>query len=144
MRYFERIWSCRRGSALVGLCALTAVGCGGGNSQSVPFQGVVTLNGAPLADATVAITPTKATGPGPFVGTTDSAGKYSLGKVGDGRAGVEPGSYRVIITTVKPIPGADESTPPPTQKEIVPQQYTDGSIRVEVPEAGFENRTFDL
>ena len=136
-------WIAGRSLVLLFAWTMLAAGCGDGSSSTAPFQGVVTLKGAPLADATVAILPTKATGPGPFVGTTDSEGKFSLGKVG-GDGGVVPGSYRLTITTVKPVPGADESTPPPTQKEIVPQEYLDGSHRVEVPEEGFENRVFTL
>jgi hypothetical protein len=130
--------------AMATLCGLLAAGCGVDGAESVPFTGTVTLKGAPLPNADVTLIQGRATDPGPFTGTTDSEGRFSLGPVGDEGSGVAPGTYRLTITTVKPVPGADEFTPPPAQKEIVPQEYADGSIRVEVPEGGVTDRKFEL
>ena len=128
---------------ILGSAILCAAGCGGG-SNDVPCQGLVTLNGAPLPDASVSFLPTKATEPGPFTDTTDADGKFSLGLVGDEGGGIQPGVYSVFITTVKPIPGADESTPPTTEREIVPQAYRDGSTRIDIPEGGVHDLDLNL
>jgi hypothetical protein len=125
---------------VIGLCA---AGCGGG-SNAVPCQGRVTLDGAPLPDASVSFLPIKATDPGPFTDTTDADGKFSLGLAGEEVAGVQPGVYSVFVSTVKPIPGADESTPPPAQREVVPQAYRDGSTRIDVPEGGVQDLELNL
>ncbi len=127
----------------LGCCALAALGCGG-KAQEQPVEGVITLRGAPLADATVTLLPNKATDPGPYTATTDSEGRFALGPVGDAGAGVQPGSYRLMITTVKQPPGADELTPPPTQKEIVPSGYSDGSHPIDVPEGGLPELKLEL
>jgi hypothetical protein len=133
---------CARLSAA--FCLVFAAGCGGDSREAAPFTGTVTLQGAPLPNATVSLLQSRATDPGPFTGTTDSEGRYSLGLSGGGEGGVAPGVYRLTITTVKPNLSGDEMAPPPTQKEIVPQQYADGSIRVEVPEGGVTDRKFEL
>jgi hypothetical protein len=130
--------------AIAALCGLLAAGCGGDGAESVPFTGTVTLKGSPLPNATVSLLQSRATDPGPFIGTTDSEGRFSLGPAGDGGSGVAPGTYRLTITTVKPNPSGDEMAPPPAQKEIVPQEYADGSIRVDVPEGGVKDQKFEL
>ncbi len=124
--------------AISGVC-----GCGGGSSFA-PVEGIVTLDGNPVADASVVLGPMRATDPGPFTGSTDAQGKYSLGTADDPGGGAAPGEYFVNITTVKPIPGADESTPPPTQKEIIPMAYRDGSQRIVIPAGGTSAANFDI
>ena len=54
------------------------------------------------------------------------------------------GEYMVLITTVKPPVGADEYTPPPTEKEIVPGEWRNGSQRFTVPEDGKSDANFDM
>jgi hypothetical protein len=125
---------------LAGWCIVGASGCGK-SSLSVPVEGVVTLDGAPLANADVVIHPLKATGPGPFRGTTDSEGRFKLGSVDNDGGGAEPGMYRLSITTVKAV--GDETTPQ-TQKEVVPQQYRDGTMQIEIPKEGTLAANFDL
>lgn len=127
---------------VLALIALTAGGCGG--SSLVPVEGVVTLDGNPVADASVVLGPLRATDPGPFSGSTDSQGKFSLGTADDPEGGAVPGEYFVNITTVKPIPGADESTPPPTQKEIIPMAFRDGTQRIVIPAGGTSAANFDI
>jgi hypothetical protein len=107
------------------------------------LEGTVTLDGKPLADATVSLGPMRATAPGPFSGTTDSSGHFVLGAADDPGGGAVPGEYYVNITTVDPGPG-DESTPPPTQKEVVPMAYRNSSTKVTVPPEGDADVKFDL
>jgi hypothetical protein len=110
----------------------------------VPVEGVITLDSKPLPNADISLGPMTATGPGPYLGTTDSQGRFALGPADDPAGGAAPGTYRLIIATVKPIPGADESTPPPKQKEVVPMAYRDGSMEVVVPEDGATDLKYEL
>jgi hypothetical protein len=126
----------------VRLCVIAAlVGCGG--PAAVPVEGVVTLNGAPLPEATVILVAKQ----GPidqrtFTGETDSAGRYSIKQALSGEPGVPPGTYNLKITSVKVPPGADELTPLP--EERVPREFLDGSQTLEVPEGGLTDKNFDL
>src|SRR5262245_19378333 len=85
---------------------LACIGGCNSNTRLVPFEGKVTLDNKPLADATVLLSSTRGNGPGPFVGTTDKDGAFALGPVGKAGAGAVAGSYTVMITTVKPDPNS--------------------------------------
>jgi hypothetical protein len=117
------------------------VGCGG--PRPVPVGGKVTLDGQPLAEATVILVANE----GPldertFTGETDSEGHYSIKQAVSGASGVPPGVYTVKITSVKVPPDADELTPLP--KERVPKEFLDGSQTLEVPAEGLTNQDFAL
>jgi hypothetical protein len=105
---------------------------------------MVTLNNQPLADATVTLSPVKATAAGPFVGITGSDGRFALGPVGDHGAGATPGEYFLMITTVKPPAGGMEDSPLPTQKEVVPMEFRNGTKRHQVPEDGSKEANFAM
>src|SRR5436190_17774060 len=85
------------------IVAQASAGCTGVGG-TVPVEGKVTLDKKPLANATVMFAPTKANGPGPFVGTTDVQGKFKLGLLESSRVGAAVGEYSVIIATVKSDP----------------------------------------
>jgi hypothetical protein len=135
-----------RATWIVALTCLLS-GCGG-DGANVPYEGVVTLNGKPLADANVALLPLTATGAGPFTGTTGSDGKFSLGLAGGAdRSGVAPGEYRLTISTLKvaPMEGGDDSAKPQVlAPELVPEEYRTGNMRVDVPAEGTTTATFDI
>jgi hypothetical protein len=132
-------------AGILATCLL--IGCGAG-SNSVPYEGTLTLNGQPLADAAVSLQPLTATGAGPFVGTTDSAGKFFLGPPGKpDERGVIPGKYRLTISTQKVAPnesGDDSAKPQILVPERVPDQYRTGDMRVEVPAEGSTAAKFDI
>jgi hypothetical protein len=93
-------------------------GCGGPEHPDVGrVSGVVTLDGQPLAEATVMFQPTTGRA---SIATTDSAGKYSLTYL-DGVPGAILGPHKVIIRTE--IPGEDGQ--PPIAKEKLPTKYHD-------------------
>lgn len=125
-----------------GLIAAGLTGCGG--NGSVPVEGRVTLDGRPLSNATVTFSQLRATDPGPFSGTTDDEGRFVLGKSASEGGGVAVGEYTVMITTVKSDPNADEYTPPPTQKEVVPGEWRNGSQRFTVPPGGTKDANFEM
>ena len=92
------------------------VGCGGPEHPEVGrVSGVVTLDGQPLAEATVMFQPTNGRA---SIATTDSAGKYALTYL-DGVPGALLGTHKVIIRTE--IPGEDGQ--PPIAKEKLPKKY---------------------
>jgi hypothetical protein len=91
-------------------------GCGGPEHPEVGrVSGAVTLDGQPLAEATVMFQPTNGRA---SIATTDSAGKYSLTYL-DGVPGALLGAHKVIIRTE--IPGEDGQ--PPIAKEKLPKKY---------------------
>lgn len=131
-----------RARCLLALVLGWIVGCSG--SSIVPVEGKVTLDGKPLAEASIVLGQLRATSPGPFVGTTDAEGHFALGTSENAGGGVAPGEYRLMITTVKMTGGGMEFDPPPTQKEVVPVQFRDGSQFFTVPPGGKTDANFDL
>lgn len=85
------------------ILSLSLAGCGR-TSDLIPTEGMVTLDGKPLAGATVLLIPEGTTGQSAF-GTLQSDGSFRL--VTSGRDGVLPGSYRVIagVVTTPPADG---------------------------------------
>lgn len=107
------------------------LGCGGTKivlPQSVPMTGKITLDGEPLAEATVVFTPTKAGGT-TAMGVTDEGGNYELFISASNvrQAGAVPGDYKVQVSTLLPPPKAGDKVDPvgtAVRQEKVPQKYT--------------------
>ncbi len=79
---------------------LASAGCGGSNLGQV--AGTITLDGKPLANASVSFTPLNTTGgesPGSS-GVTDSNGKYSLSLVIAQDSGAVVGKHKVVISKI--------------------------------------------
>lgn len=78
------------------------VGCSSGRLKTEPVGGVVTLDGVPLADATVGFSPV-VPGEGAIgFAQTNKNGKYKLQTMnGNPDAGTLPGQYAVIVTKYK-------------------------------------------
>ena len=81
------------------LCLLIFVCIGCGGPKMAPVEGVVTLNGQPLVDATVTFTPTQAASDMNLTsfGRTDNEGKYSLETMMEGKRGALVGKHSVRI-----------------------------------------------
>jgi hypothetical protein len=114
--------------------ALVFLGCGG----QVPLRGVITLDGQPLPKAHVVLSPVDRTAEGPFVGDTDSTGRFALGPIGQPGGGVRPGAYRLSISTAFSL---DSDAPAP--KELVPAAHVNG-VDYEVSAGGDSAVTLDL
>jgi hypothetical protein len=78
-------------------------GCGG--PRLSPVEGVVLLDGKPLADAAVQFVPQSAGRDA--TGQTDAAGKFVM-STKNPRDGVHPGAYKVVISP--PTGSADSAT----------------------------------
>lgn len=114
--------------------AFMILGCG----SDVPLQGVITLDGAPLAKAHVVLSPVDRAGAGPFVADTDSRGCFALGPIGRSGGGVRPGKYRLSISTAFSM---DSEAPAP--KELVPASHVRG-VGFEVGAGGDAAVALDL
>jgi Carboxypeptidase regulatory-like domain len=128
------------------LLPCSVLGCSG----PVDVQGQVTLNGKPLAGATVTFVPLSG---GPEASAfTDAEGNFRLN--GTKTEGTLPGEYRVIVSKKEWPPGM---TPPdPTKmtfasvkskRETVPANYTvqdKTPLRVTVPRGGIRDIRLDL
>ncbi len=130
------IWNCP--AALWMLVCIA--GCE--TSEFAPVEGIVTLGGKPLANAVVMLAPVRGNGPGPFVGTTDNEGHYTLGPKDNPGAGAGVGEYSIIIATV--ISDPDENAPIKVQKEVVPNRFRNGSQKFTVPEGGAKEANFAM
>jgi hypothetical protein len=112
------------------LLLIGAAGCG--NSRTSPVEGVVFLDGQPLANASVHFVPNE-TGRD-ATGTTNERGEFVMSTFNP-RDGVVPGSYKVVISpavgeadtrryesAADAMAAASQATPAP--KSTFPQKYT--------------------
>jgi len=129
-----------RARLALGLALVVVLGCG--RKGFVPVSGKVTLNGQPLAGATVAFQPIAPEGsveaaPG-SAGKTDGNGEYTL-TASTGQNGAWVGKHRVMITLLSPQAGEDDARHPhsrrgPALADKVPARYNkDSKEVVEVP-----------
>jgi hypothetical protein len=102
-------------------------GCG---DRRVTVEGEVTLEGRPVAGATVTFT--SEDGSKVFSGMTDESGKFSLGSAAG--PGAVPGSYKVTVAkyapaVTVPVTPSDESDPSKMSKDYLAQmkKYADMS-----------------
>lgn len=82
------------------LVLLASAGCGGRDVGQV--EGTITLDGKPLAEASVTFTPLNATGGESLAssGVTDNNGKYSLSLVIDEDSGAVIGKHKIVIAKI--------------------------------------------
>jgi hypothetical protein len=112
------------------------IGCSPSVKRNLPVEyveGIVTMDGVPLDNASIQFIPKTETQGEAAGGYTDSKGKYTLSSMnGDPGKGALPGDYIVLITkTISvPIPGTkygEGDAPPEESKELVPAVYNDRS-----------------
>jgi hypothetical protein len=105
------------------LLLVSVLGCGGRGAK--PVKGIVTLEGNPVAGATVVLMPE---GDGrPASGCTDSHGAFQLMTFQPGD-GAMPGAYRVVINKTMAAPDAEAANRSATEraerkfKEVVEEE----------------------
>jgi hypothetical protein len=124
-------------------------GCGG-SPRTVPVSGRVTLNGQPLANATVMFVPvtdeTVKNPPPSSVGLTDSDGRYSLMLNTDSKVkGAVVGKHKVMITLGAPQQGGSSADTKRTFQKQLPQRYNRKTeLACEVPTNGRDDANFPL
>jgi len=106
------------------LTTVALVGCGGSKLATIKVSGTVTLDGAPLADASVNFVP-KTEGQGHAAyGKTDAEGRYQLQTLqGDPDAGTTPGEYLVTISKREAVVSDESGRSPPPVKSLIPTRY---------------------
>ncbi len=84
------------------LFIVATIGCGSRGLRVEYVEGIVTLDGEPVPEATVTFLPTKETPPMEMAtGMTDANGAYKLSSVtGQATAGAVAGEYKVLVTKV--------------------------------------------
>ena len=121
---------------------MCVTGCGRGDLKTVPVSGAVTLNGQPLAAASVSFQPASqaAVAPGSY-GVTDTTGRYQLRVTVTGQAGAIPGKHRVRIVSAQQTGSNDANL---AVQDPVPLRYRDGSLTFDVPEKGTDKADFAI
>lgn len=127
-----------------------AAGCGTKGPDVQFVEGRVTLNGTPLANATVGYTSAEATGLPPAYGVTDESGVYRLTSIG-GRHGRGAVVGTFVVTVMKyeseEVPENDPGHTPPKVWSVVPQFYGDiatSPLRATVGEGANTGAAFDF
>ena len=139
---------------LVALAVFASAGCGSGSYKISTVSGRVTLDGKPLAKASVTFVPMATQGndsPGPTAqGKTDADGRYTLA-VDPGRPGAVVGKCRIYITTIVPEamgktdPDRDAGGTPKFVRDRVPEKYNlRTELTFDVPPEGTDKANFDL
>lgn len=95
-------------------------GCDSRPGQATPVEGVVTLDGTPLAKVVVQFMPEQAGMPG-STAVTDDDGRFVL-RTADDRAGAIVGKHRVVVQGER----ADERSGSKGSPRVVPARYAAG------------------
>ena len=122
-----------RGVHLVALLSVVLNGCGG---RTRPVRGVITLEGTPVAGATVVFMPEDQDGRRPASGFTSSDGTFRLTTY-QPNDGALPGKYRVLIqkTEAAKDPGAAERSALERAKAKIEEKSLQQSRKPALPEA---------
>jgi hypothetical protein len=128
------------------LLLVVLTGCGGGPYKVAPVSGRVTLNGKPLAKASVSFQPLAEGGkinPGPGSGAfTDSEGRYTLKVDGTDTRGAVIGKHIVRIDLAHEDNSADDR---PKRFKRLPVKYnTKSKLEYDVPAGGTDSADFQL
>ncbi len=138
-----------------GIVLLLCIGCGRGPAVA-PVSGVITLDGAPLAHASITTQPvaTDSANPGSgSFGATDENGHFDLELVTPAAKGAVVGEHRVMIAPMsaeeqasqpqQTAEGIEVWTDNPSSRKATmaankswPTKFSDGSLRLQVPPEG--------
>lgn len=119
------------------VASVSLAGCSDSGPATGLVEGVVTLDGAPLANADLAFYPEQGRA---SQGTTDEQGHYSLMFTYD-TPGCLPGKHEVMITTRRPDSDEQGAMLLP---ERVPRKYHKRGELTATVEPGFNEINFDL
>lgn len=142
----------RRPFVGIALIAILIAGCTA-KAPGPAVEGVVTLDGQPLANANVQLIPQGENMGQTGFGKTDAAGKFVIGSADGKQKGAAPGEYKVVISKhVKPdgtdyVPKPDEDPMLASFKELLPAAYSDQEktqLRAQVADGGTKNLELKL
>jgi hypothetical protein len=143
-----------RTPAYAALAAATfcLVGCGGSDVSTVPVSGTVTLEGKPLVGAQISFSPVSTNAQAtPGTDITGSSGYYKV-MTANGRSGVAPGKYKVVISKTALPPGSASSDADPFMAVLSAEAKTQGGPEQQSPkiqgsfdrEVSTRGETFDF
>ncbi|APZ93072.1 carboxypeptidase-like regulatory domain-containing protein [Fuerstiella marisgermanici] len=95
------------------------VGCGDSGPEIATVTGTITMDDAPLPNASIIFQPERGR---PAGARSDENGEYELNFSG-GRMGAQPGTYIVAIRTAREGSIEDDGSRSPGKPETVPAQY---------------------
>jgi hypothetical protein len=129
------------GYGLIVAMTLLMAGCGKGGPEIAHVSGRVTMDGKPLAKATVVFVPENGR---PAGAETDADGRYVL-NFGSGRRGAIPGKNTIRIMTMKDAGQDADGKSIPGSPEMVPAEYNSESTLTFTVEPNKRNvADFDL
>jgi hypothetical protein len=136
---------------LLGVVLVSTLGCSHEGPKIVPVSGVVTLNGKPLAGATVTFSPIAKPGEvnagDGSSGKTNADGEYTL-TTSRGVPGAQVGKHRVGISALSQQAGSSDERPPRGGwpiKDKIPARYSgDSTLTFEVAPSGPNKADFTL
>ena len=128
------------------LMLIALVGCGKSDGlKRAPLVGLLTIQGSPLAGASVEFTPVGGTAGSGAIGVADADGKFQVISSRRGHEGIPPGEYTVRVSLF-----ADEDGTPlepeatqadnPFAYEAIAEPYSGAGspLKVSIPEEGGE------
>ena len=125
--------------AVVGVLLLALGGCGPRDSRQA-VSGTVTFRGVPLEQGAIRFFPSGEAAP-PSSGTVIQDGAFTVPK----DHGLEPGTYRVIISSPVVMPGSARPNGSPETREQIPARYNTASeLTAEVTSKGPNRFEFKL
>jgi hypothetical protein len=134
-----------RARLLLGCVLVAVLGCG--SSKFVPVSGKVTLNGEPLAGATVSFEPVAEPGTSPLptssLGKTDQSGAFTL-RATSGENGALVGKHRVVIMLSDEQTDRDERRHGGREGEKPPRKFKADKDTFDVPPGGTSEAVFKL
>ncbi len=123
------------------LLALACFGCAQDGPEIAGVEGTITMDGEPLADASVVFIPENGR---PAGAATDSSGHYVLTFTA-GREGTMPGKNKVQISTAADPSETPDGEPVPARPETIPMKYNAQTTLEFTVEADKKNiANFDL
>lgn len=117
-------------SACAGLLIIV-LGCGPSGPKLYPASGKLTIGGAAAQDVTISLSPVDPVDNPMATATVGEGGSFKLQSGVEGKDGVAPGKYKVVLI---------QQTPAPTAEAMKAGGSTTGSAPPAAPEATFHSR----
>ena len=135
---------------LLGLSIVLFLGCSG-SKKFAPVSGTVTVNGKPLANATVSFMPVAEQGSieagDSSVGKTNEKGEYIL-KSSKGKGGAQVGKHKVSVSLLSEQAGDRDERPPrggwPMADKVPAKYNAKTELTYEVTAGGTDKADFPL